>query len=220
MHLYDEFAAAVTTLEAPYPGRLVDITRRALLGLVKIVVLAPLLRPYSLLHWPNLASVPHRLLLPASCVYSAILFFDFSGYSDLAIACSRLLGITAPENFRAPFLAPDPREFWQRWHMSFTRVLTGYIFVPLSRALSRRVKDDRAIKVVAYTVTFAVCGYWHGSAPRFIWWGLYHAFGLIVFDLFFRRRRNASWLAKSVAVTATFLFVSLGWTLFALPGRS
>jgi alginate O-acetyltransferase complex protein AlgI len=127
--------------------------------------------------------VPLKTLVTASFVYSIVIWADFSGYSDAAIAASRLIGVGAPENFNRPYFAPNIREFWQRWHISFSRVLTSYLFVPISRALQRRLKGRKPVMVIAYLATFLACGYWHGPTANFLAWGAYHGVGLIVFDL-------------------------------------
>ena len=158
---------------------------RIALGLFKVKILAPLFLPlgldsFSLAHRPT----PKQLVI-AAFVYSFILFWNFSGYSDLAIGISRLIGIKTPENFTSPYLAPNIREFWQRWHISFSRVLTSYLFVPLSRALGNKLGErPRAILIIAYLITFTFCGYWHGPTANFLLWGVYHAVGLIIYDVY------------------------------------
>jgi D-alanyl-lipoteichoic acid acyltransferase DltB (MBOAT superfamily) len=110
--------------------------------------------------------------------------------------------------------------------MTFSRVLTSYVFMPLSRALQRGLGPRRSlVMVIAYLATFLLCGYWHGPTPNFLAWGAYHGLGLIVFDAYqsrSRRRlgargRRSSGPARAAAIAVTFLFVSLGWILFVLP---
>jgi len=164
-----------------------------------------------------------------SAVYSLVIYADFSGYSDIVIASTRLAGVSVPENFQLPYFARNLRDFWQRWHITFTRFLTRYIFVPVTRALQGRLAKPSPAKVAAagYVVTFAFCGVWHGSTPNYLAWGLYHGLGLTVYDAFNRGRmaklrqqgRVAPARRWSVPLFAafTFLFVSVGWTLFILP---
>lgn len=230
MHFYGEFEAG---LRRPAPLGAedgVEIVFRFLVGLLKVQVLAPLLVPLSLLGLAGGEPVPAGALASGALVYSLVLYLDFSGYSDMAIAAARAAGVGAPENFLRPYLAPNIREFWRRWHVSFSRVLTSYVFVPLTRGLQRRTSLKPAgVMVVGYLVTFGLAGYWHGPTWRFVAWGLYHACGLIVYDLV-RQRRVAARLARgvvapprpnalaaAVSVAATLLFVSAGWVLF-VPG--
>ena len=227
IHYFDDFAKNLTG-PLPVDGKaLVDSSFRILLGLFKIKVLVPIIVPFSLLA-QNVDNSGVGEMLRGAFVYSFVLLFDFSGYSDLAIAVSRLFGIATPENFRWPYLARNIREFWQRWHISFTRVLTGYVFVPLTRvSWSDRALSRSAATAICYGLTFAFCGYWHGATLNFVAWGLYHALGLTVYDLWNRKigkrralpRRSPAWAVgwSAVAISATFAFVSIGWILFVFP---
>ncbi|MBF0624062.1 MAG: MBOAT family protein [Magnetococcales bacterium] len=233
MHQMAEFRAALAQPHALTAARLVDILYRLLLGLVKIKLLVPLLTPMSLLVFRNDNPLTVWDLIQGAVGYFFLLWADFSGYSDLAVACSRLVGVEVPENFRAPFLARNIRDFWQRWHISFSRVLTQYLFTPLTRRLQRRWPDRPNLTMaLAYGGTFLICGYWHGPTVNFVLWGLYHALGLILHDLYrvrimklrLQRRkqgRRPELLPVAVGVplatAATFLFVAMGWILFVLP---
>ncbi|MGE0392713.1 MAG: MBOAT family O-acyltransferase [Vicinamibacterales bacterium] len=230
MHYYGEFEAGLRRPATLRAEDAVDIGFRFLAGLVKVQVLAPLLAPLSLLGMAGGEPVGPGVLAGGALLYSLVLYLDFSGYSDLAIAAARAAGVGAPENFLRPYLAPNIREFWRRWHVSFSRVLTAYVFVPVTRSLQRRTSLAPAgVMIAGYLITFGLAGYWHGPTWRFVAWGLYHACGLIVYDLV-RQRRVAARLARGVAapapagrvatalsVAATVLFVSAGWVLF-VPG--
>lgn len=232
MHLFDEFDETVRAPRMPDALGVVDAVYRVALGLFKVRLLAPVIEPLSLTafvdgHAPRSAS-----LLIAAVAYSLVIYLDFSGYSDLAVAASRLAGYRTPENFDRPYLAPNIREFWQRWHVTFSRVLTSYAFVPLSRALAGPFGDRaRPIMVVATLGTFLFCGYWHGPTANFLVWGLYHAAGLIVYDLYRgwvmkkrRARRGKPFLpppaGRVLSTALTFTFVSIGWIFFVLPLRA
>lgn len=226
MHYFGEFQ---DTLRRPYAltgETLVDILFRFVLGLFKVYALAGLLAPISLLGLTGAEAINFGSLLIGAFVYSLVLYLDFSGYCDMAIAVSRLLGIDVPENFNWPYLASSIREFWRRWHITFSRALTAHIFIPLTRKLQRRWPQSPAlVSVLGYTGTFLFCGYWHGSTANFLLWGLWHAAGLAAHDAWTRRqrRRGVKPTAQSGAVrnaldtTLTFTFVSLGWIFFVLP---
>ena len=216
MHQFTEFRGS---LETPYridAARLIDCLFRIVFGLMKIQIVANLLAP----------AIPVTALLSGAFIYSIVLFCDFSGYCDIAIATSRLVGVDVPENFNWPFLASSMRDFWRRWHISFSRALTAHVFMPVSRALARRLPHSPALaSALANIVTFAFCGYWHGATINFVLWGLWHAFGLIVQDASARRMRraglrpgmNKSPIVKARDIVFTFAFVSIGWIFFALP---
>ncbi len=231
MHYFGEFDRTLRNPSALSGERLVDIVFRILLGFVKIKLVAALFTPVSLEAASAAGRLGWRSLVIGSFAYSIVIWADFSGYSDLAIGTARLLGIETPENFNYPYAAANIREFWQRWHITFSRVLTGYIFVPLSRRLQKLFGDRRSpVLILAYLVTFLFCGYWHGPTLNFLLWGIYHGIGLLVYDLYrqgtmqrrLRRKEKPSFrllapISHAVSVALTFSFVSLGWILFVLP---
>jgi D-alanyl-lipoteichoic acid acyltransferase DltB (MBOAT superfamily) len=232
MHYFGEFDDAVRKPEKLNRQTLVDSVFRAMLGLVKIQLLVPLVMPFSLVVFQETGPTNPGALIGAAFAYSLVIWLDFSGYCDLAIALSRILGLRVPENFNNPYFASNIREFWQRWHITFSRVLTSYMFIPLVRTLQARSGlHPRIIAFIAYVATFAFCGYWHGPTLNFLLWGLYHAAGLIVYDIYRSRRRSSHaagmetsgasvygrWVRQGMAVALTFSFVSMGWILFALP---
>ena len=231
MHFYREFDATLRE-PAPLDGEAaVDVLFRILLGFVKIKLLAALFTPLSLEALKASGALTLRGLVEGSFAYSVVIWADFSGYSDLAIATSRVVGIRTPENFNYPYAAANIREFWQRWHITFSRVLMSYVFVPVSRKLHAALGGrGRAVPIAAALLTFLFCGYWHGPTPNFLLWGLYHGAGLVVYDLYrqaaTRRRlkrkgeplfRYSEPLGRAASVALTFTFVSLGWVFFVLP---
>ncbi len=231
MHYFGEFDQTIRQPEGWSGESLVEVVFRILLGLVKIKLVAALLIPVSLEAIKASGRLGARSLIIGSFAYSIVIWADFSGYSDLAISTSRLLGVRTPENFNYPYAAANIREFWQRWHITFSRVLTAYIFIPISRRLSRAFGERRnLVLIISYLATFLFCGYWHGPTLNFLLWGLYHGLGLITYDLYrqltTRRRllnkgkarsRFVGRLSYAVSVLLTFSFVSFGWILFVLP---
>ena len=231
MHLYGEFDATLRE-----PSRLdgeaaVDVIFRVLLGFVKIKLVVALFTPLSLDALKSSGALTLRGLIAGSFAYSVVIWADFSGYSDLAIATARVVGIRTPENFNYPYAAANVRDFWQRWHITFSRVLTAYVFVPVSRKLNAALGARRkTVMVASYLATFLFCGYWHGPTLNFLLWGLYHGAGLVVYDLYRQgatkrrlkrkgqpRFRYAEPLGRAASVALTFCFVSLGWVFFVLP---
>lgn len=147
------------------------------------------------------------------------IYFDFSGYTDIAIGIAMMLGIKLPENFNAPYKATSIRDFWQRWHMSLSLWIRDYVYIPLgggNRGALR--KSGNAI------LAFALCGLWHGASWNFLAWGLYHGAGLAA-STYYRRLplqlgRPFAALFDSLPGSAwlcTFFFVSMGWLLFFYP---
>lgn len=158
--------------------------------------------------------------------YAAYIYVNFSGVTDIAIGIGAAFGVGVPENFARPYLQPDIQAFWRCWHMTFTRWLQAYIFMPLSRKLmtTRLRRSPRVVSTIGYLVTFVVCGFWHGNGVNFVLWGLWHGVGLALYTSLPARLRApagrgvqwSSW--RSVAWwLATVHFVALGWVLFACP---
>ena len=138
--------------------------------------------------------------------YAIQIYFDFSGYSDMAIGLGAMLGFTFKENFREPYLSVSLAEFWQRWHISLSSWLRDYIYIPLGGNRKGRVRAE-----VNAMAVFAVSGMWHGAAWNFLLWGLYH--GIIV-ALERRADPLLSRLPKLLRCILTFAIVVVGWVIF------
>lgn len=162
--------------------------------------------------------------------YAFQLYFDFSGYTDIAIGLGRLLGIRLPENFNAPYLKPNLTQFWNNWHMTLTQWFRAYFFNPVTRAL-RSAKKPLPIPAIIFITqlgTMVLIGLWHGVTWNFVVWGGWHGLGLFVHnrwsDLTRARFAALSQRWQTVlnlgGVFLTFNFIALGWVFFALPGLS
>jgi alginate O-acetyltransferase complex protein AlgI len=161
--------------------------------------------------------------------YSLRLFFDFAGYSDIAIGLGLLFGVRLPENFVRPYRQSNLTAFWQSWHITLSHWARFYVFTPLSRwLLTRRWRPPSALIVLAAQLaTMLVIGLWHGVTPNYALWGLWHAAGLFAHKLWAdrtRKRQRAlkgqpwrrrAWTALSWLLT--FHYVTLGWVWFAVP---
>ncbi len=165
-------------------------------------------------------------------VYAFQIYFDFSGYSDVAIGLGKLYGITLPENFDRPYLQPNLQQFWNRWHITLSMWFRGYYFSPISRALIRS-KYSLPLNLnvfIAQVSTMVLIGLWHGVTLNFFLWGLWHGLGLFIFKLIsdrtrlWHRRITQRTIIKRIfyvmSVFITFHFVALGWVFFALPNAS
>ena len=224
MHDYGEFETALARPE-PAKHEAVGLVFRFVWGLFQVSVLAVYLDPASLTALVGAATLHWQDVVVAAFFYSGVLYFNFSGYSDMVIAVSRGLGIEIPENFDRPYLAPSIRDFWRRWHITFSRALTAHVFMPVSRALTRALPGRRfLVPAIGYLATFVFAGFWHGATANFLLWGAWHALGLIAQDFAQKLRprkpglaRSDSLAVRSVKTMATFVFVSLGWIFFVLP---
>jgi membrane protein involved in D-alanine export len=149
---------------------------RLFVGLAQKFVLAALVDDLAV---SRLADDPR----PASTLaymyaYSVYLYFDFAGYSAIAVGVSRLFGVRTPENFDRPYLATDIGDFWNRWHVSLSSWLRDHVYLRVTFAALRRHwfgGDRYAASALAFLATFGLMGAWHGLAPRYVVYGLYHA---------------------------------------------
>ncbi len=142
--------------------------------------------------------------------YAIQIYFDFSGYSDMAIGMGHMLGFSFPENFNYPYISESMREFWQRWHISLSTWFRDYLYIPLG---GNRRSPARTYLNLA--VVFTLCGLWHGASWTFVVWGLYHGFFLVTERVWlqgFLARRHP--LIRHVYALLTIL---CGWVIFASP---
>jgi alginate O-acetyltransferase complex protein AlgI len=149
------------------------------------------------------------------------IYWDFSGYSDMAIGYAQMLGIRLPENFRWPYLARDIGDFWRRWHISLSSWIRDYIYIPLGgsrHGLPRRIANG--------IFAFGICGLWHGADWNFLVWGLYHGLGLAVQANYERALgpvgrgiARVFRINPMIGLVTTFMFVSVGWLFFFYPVR-
>ncbi|MCH7555173.1 MAG: MBOAT family protein [Proteobacteria bacterium] len=142
----------------------------------------------------------------AAGAFGLQIYFDFSGYSDMAIGLGLMFGFTLPDNFNAPYRACSIREFWRRWHMTLSRFLRDYLYIPLGG--NRR---GAARLIVALVVTMLLGGLWHGAAWTFVVWGGLHGLAL---SLEYLWRRTGLALPAAAGWAATMLFVFVTWVLF------
>ncbi|SHJ36205.1 alginate O-acetyltransferase complex protein AlgI [Hymenobacter daecheongensis DSM 21074] len=180
---------------------------RFVIGLSKKVLIANVLgqeadRIFGLA--PAELSAPLAWL--GALAYTFQIYFDFSGYSDMAIGIGRMIGFQFPENFNNPYISRSITEFWQRWHITLGRWMRDYLYIPLG---GNRVKPSR-LYVNLWTV-FILSGFWHGAAWNFIAWGAFHGLFLILDRLFLL---NLYKRLGVLSILPTFLITVVGWVLF------
>ncbi len=190
------------------------------IGLFKKAVLADGVAGYGTTIFDSAANGTELAFFEAwggALAYTMQLYFDFSGYSDMAIGGARIFGIRLPLNFHSPYKATNIVEFWRRWHMTLSRFLRDYLYIPLGG--SRRGKIRRYVNLIT---TMLLGGLWHGAGWTFVIWGALHGSYLIINHAWIHTRealglsRHAepSRLAKSLSWLLTFLAVVLGWVFF------
>ena len=141
--------------------------------------------------------------------YTAQLYFDFSGYSDMALGAALMFNIRIPYNFNSPYKARNLQDFWQRWHMTLSRWIRDYLYIPLGGARRGRVRT-----YVNLLLAFFISGIWHGAGWTFMLWGLMHGAGVAVVRWLGERGVR---LPALVATAITLVYVHLAWVLFRAP---
>jgi alginate O-acetyltransferase complex protein AlgI len=216
---FESFAPQVRSIEMPSTQTFLLNAYRVVIGLTKKTVIAdsmtlfiqPILLP---------SDIYGRLdYWVAMFAYAAKIYFDFSGYSDIAIGMSGLLGLRIPENFERPYHAPNIAQFWRRWHMSLSSWIRDYIFIPLGGS-----RGSRFVTACNLFVAMGIAGLWHGAAWTFVVWGLWHGVGLAVHRSWqltvvpkVAILRAGGRFVRLASVGTTFAFVVVGWLLFAAP---
>ncbi len=191
-----------------------DGVRRIILGLFMKVVLADLLAQGPFGRGVNSGFDEIQFWSSTDVIilafgYGFQLYFDFAGYSHIAIGSALLVGIQLRENFRTPFESSSPSEFWSRWHMSLSSWIRDYVFFPL--ATTWRGLGRHSLIVLG---TMCVFGVWHGMATTFLIWGFYHGF-LLIIQRFTERYSLLFFNVPSIVRWAvTFIFINLGWIFF------
>jgi alginate O-acetyltransferase complex protein AlgI len=182
---------------------------RFVIGLSKKVLIANVLS----VEVDRLFALPPEMLSAslawtAAIAYSFQIYFDFSGYSDMAIGIARMLGILFPENFDNPYISKSITEFWRRWHISLGRWMRDYLYIPLG---GNQVKSKARLYFNLWLV-FLISGFWHGAAWNFIVWGAFHGMFLIADRLFLLRITER--IGKIPSMMLTYLIVIIGWVFF------
>lgn len=157
--------------------------------------------------------LPCGLAWLGAMAYTLQIYYDFSGYTDMAVGLSRMFGFACPENFANPYWSTSIREFWRRWHMTLSNWLRDFIYIPLGG--NRRGGVRTYINLL---VVFLVCGFWHGAGWTFAVWGLYHGCAIVA-----ERSGVLRWLTERWRLLGhgyAILVVALGWVVFRSPSTS
>jgi alginate O-acetyltransferase complex protein AlgI len=201
--------------ESALPERPLDLAGRGLflfsLGLAKKVVLAD---SFATIADAGFGSIRDLSMLEAWIFSFASLlqiYFDFSGYSDMALGSAWMVGIDIPQNFNAPLRSKSISEFWQRWHISLSNFITNYLYKPILRSMS---KPTLAASAAATVLAMTIAGLWHGPAWTFVTWGFLHGIALAANQVWKQRKlRMPDWLGGLVTV----LFVASSIVFFRSP---
>ena len=198
-------------------NRVVSGIRIMLWGFFKKIVIADRAATAVNTIYNSAGSYTGLYLTAATLLFTFQIYCDFSGYSDIAKGCARVLGFRLMDNFRNPYFSKSIKEFWRRWHISLSTWFMDYVYIPLGGNREGEAKKYRNL-----IITFLVSGLWHGANWTFVVWGALHGFYQVIgqLTLRFRNRIKAklhirkNFVGKIISTLITFGFVSVGWVFF------
>jgi alginate O-acetyltransferase complex protein AlgI len=208
---FPDFVPQLQRPTNPSPLAALMGAERVIRGLFKKICVADLLvEPIRVLESSETFTAP--LLLALAVLQGFRIYYDFAGYSDIAIGLAAMLGLRVPENFDRPYFSTSLQQFWRRWHMSLSSWIRDYVYVPMG--------GNRGRRGLHLLVAMALCGLWHGAAWNFVLWGVYHGAGLVL-EAGARRRWpgifRAGRLRSGLGWLVCYGYVSYGWLLFFYP---
>jgi alginate O-acetyltransferase complex protein AlgI len=210
---YHEIAEQLGETNRPRFADFADGFPRFAWGLTKKVVIADSVSPIADAAFGTAApGLTTQTVWIGALAYAVQIYFDFSGYSDMAIGLAQMFGFRLPENFNRPYSATSITDFWRRWHMSLSRWFRDYVYIPLGGNRGGPVSTYRNLLIV-----FVLTGFWHGASWTFLIWGLYHGSWLIIERLTGWGRREHGPLMGVFRRASTFLLVLIGWVMFRSP---
>ncbi|CAN0513146.1 unnamed protein product, partial [Phaeothamnion confervicola] len=157
----------------------------------------------------NGTNVPFVEAWCGTLAYTFQLYFDFSGYSDMAIGLALLFGLRLPINFASPYKAASLIDFWRRWHITLSRFLRDYLYIPLGGGRAGAVR-----RLVNVLIVMMLGGCWHGAGWTFLLWGTLHGLGLIANHAWLMVRGPRGGMSVYAGRLSTFVFVALAWIPF------
>ncbi len=181
-----------------------------IIGLAKKVIIANHLGEHAdVVFGMNYAHLGASTAWIGVLCYTFQLYFDFSGYSDMAIGLAKMVGFKIPQNFNNPYVASSVTDFWRRWHISLGNWMRNYLYIPLG---GNKVNAKRLYLNLG--IVFIASGFWHGASWNFILWGAYHGLFLILERLFLLKLYQKT--GRYLSTICTFFFVCVGWIFFRI----
>lgn len=181
--------------------------KRFIWGLSKKVIIANNVAIFCDYIYSNYSSYGSNILWVAAICYTLQIYFDFSGYSDMAIGLGKMFGFNFLENFNYPYIATSITDFWRRWHISLSSFFRDYVYIPLGGNRVSKIKFIRNIFIV-----WLLTGIWHGASYNFILWGLYYAILLLIEKMV--TGKYIEKLPKVLKILYSLFFIALGWVIF------
>jgi alginate O-acetyltransferase complex protein AlgI len=181
-------------------------------GLAKKVLLANSLGAYAdEVFAAGPANIDSSMAWLGIIAYSFQIYYDFSGYSDMAIGIGKILGFSFPENFNAPYIARNISEFWRRWHITLSTWMRDYLYIPLG---GNRVNSQSRLFFNLWVV-FLISGLWHGANWTFVAWGAYHGTFLVLDKVFYKKLSGK--MPALLSIPLNYIVVLVSWVVFRSP---
>ena len=202
----------------------IDGLRQMLWGFFKKLVIADNCAAIVNLYWSSYQELSGIMLILLGILFTFQIYCDFSGYSDIAIGCANLLGIKLMKNFNYPYFSRSIPEFWRRWHISLTTWFRDYIYFPLGGSRCEKWKVIRNVFIV-----WSISGLWHGANWTFVFWGLFHASLLAIYNLLNINTKYEHVVAsgkilpnikEATQILLTFTLAVIGWIIFRAENLS
>jgi alginate O-acetyltransferase complex protein AlgI len=207
---FSSIADQITNRKETIDDKLIGFYRFAI-GLAKKVLIANVMAEQAdLIFDSDLSQLDITSAWIGMIAYTFQIYFDFSGYSDMAIGLGRMMGFKFPENFNSPYISQNISEFWRRWHITLGTFMRDYLYIPLG---GNRVTSKSRLFFNLWIV-FLLSGLWHGASWNYVIWGAYHGAFLILDRVFLIKVLGK--LGKVPSIAFTFLVVMIGWVVFRL----
>jgi alginate O-acetyltransferase complex protein AlgI len=208
---FPDFVPQLSALANPTPSEAWAGARRVIRGLFKKICIADILVEFIRV-FEEVPSYTGPVVVSLAVLQGFRIYYDFAGYSDMAIGLAQMLNLKIPENFDRPYLSTSLQDFWRRWHMSLSSWIRDYIYIPLG--------GNRKNRTVNVMIAIVLCGLWHGAAWNFAAWGLFHGVGLTLesvvhrmWPALFEAHGPIKWARWAVC----YSWVCYGWLLFFYP---
>jgi len=208
---FPDFVPQLDALTNPPLAAIWPAVKRVIRGLFKKICIADVL--VEAIHvFEEVPEYNAPIVILLAVMQGFRIYYDFAGYTDIALGLAQLLNLRLPENFNRPYFATSLREFWRRWHMSLSTWIRDYIYIPLG--------GNRAHRGLNLLIAMMLCGLWHGAAWNFALWGLFHGAGLVAEAGARRavpRLFTDAWPQRMLGWCVCYTYVTYGWLIFFYP---